>query len=72
MYRELVEEKNIWTEPNRHSVKELRGKDLACWCRLCDAHSDGLPLGVKCNECAPCHADILLLISNGVDHAKEE
>lgn len=34
----------------RRSAKELRGKDLACWCPL-----DG----------APCHADVLLHLANG-------
>jgi hypothetical protein len=29
--------------------KELRGKNLACWCKLD----------------APCHADVLLRVSNG-------
>ena len=43
---------------------ELRGKDLVCWCHLCEQHKDGLPLGIKCLDCAPCHADILLTISN--------
>ena len=42
----------------------LRGKDLACWCHLCDKHKDGKPLGVECAECDPCHVDILLEISN--------
>lgn len=37
----------------------LRGKNLACWCRLCDAHRDGKPFGVTCAGCAPCHADVL-------------
>ena len=43
----------------------LRGHDLACWCPLCDAHRDGLPLGVTCADCAPCHADVLLELANG-------
>lgn len=34
---------------------ELRGKDLACWCPL--LNPDGKP--------HPCHADVLLAISNG-------
>ncbi len=32
----------------RLAVKDLRGKDLACWCKIGD----------------PCHADILLEIAN--------
>ena len=43
---------------------DLRGKDLACWCRLCPEHADGLPLGVTCEACAPCHADPLLRAAN--------
>ena len=43
---------------------DLRGKNLACWCRLCPAHSEGKPLGVVCTACAPCHADVLLELAN--------
>ena len=43
---------------------DLRGKDLACWCRLCDAHAAGKPRGVECADCAPCHADVLLELAN--------
>lgn len=46
------------------SSEELRGKDLACWCRLCDKHKDGKPLGVECPDCDPCHADVLLETAN--------
>lgn len=39
----------IWSEPNKRTVKaELRGKNLACWCKLG----------------TPCHADELLKIAN--------
>lgn len=34
-------------------VSELRGKNLACWCRLDQ----------------PCHADVLLEIANGSDES---
>jgi hypothetical protein len=48
-YRELVAEKNIWTEPNKRSIREhLAGKDLVCWCK----------------PGQPCHADILLELAN--------
>lgn len=43
----------------------LRCKDLACWCVLCPEHKDGLPLGVTCDACSPCHADVLLELANG-------
>ena len=37
------------------TLDELKGRDLACWCSLKD--KDGNPV--------PCHADILLDVSNG-------
>ena len=43
---------------------ELRGKNLACFCKVCDLHQDGRPLGSHCPYCEPCHADILLEIAN--------
>lgn len=40
---------NIWNEPNKFSIKrELKGKDLTCWCK----------------EGEPCHADVLLEVAN--------
>ena len=42
----------------------LRGRDLVCWCRLCAAHAEGKPVGVACLDCEPCHADVLLDLSN--------
>jgi hypothetical protein len=46
-------------------LEELRGKNLACWCRLCARHAEtGLPAGTDCPDCAPCHADVLLAIAN--------
>ena len=40
---------NVWTFPTRDDIeRELRGKNLACWCKLG----------------APCHADTLLEIAN--------
>jgi hypothetical protein len=44
--------------------KELAGKNLACWCRLCSAHRDGKPLGEHCEKCDTCHADVLLEAAN--------
>lgn len=47
-YRKMIEG-NLWPEPNLQSiVAELRGKNLACWCR----------------EGQVCHADVLLEIAN--------
>jgi hypothetical protein len=50
--------------------ESLRGKDLVCWCHLCDKHKDGKPLGVECVDCAPCHADVLLEIANAPEASK--
>lgn len=62
LYRRLM-----W--PEAHHVawvqENLRGKNLACWCRLCPAHVDGKPLGLECPDCAPCHADILGTLAMG-------
>ncbi len=53
-FREMIAG-NIWTEPNKQQIqRELRGKDLACWCPLTDR--DGNPV--------PCHADVLLWLAN--------
>ena len=49
---------------NPHAFDELRGKDLACWCHLCEKHKDGKPMGVECSDCAPCHVDTFLEIVN--------
>lgn len=48
----------------RRAPGSLRGKNLACWCKLCPAHADGKPLGVVCADCAPCHVDLLLTLAN--------
>ena len=42
----------------------LRGKNLGCWCRLCEKHQDGKPLGEDCPDCAPCHSDPLGEVAN--------
>jgi hypothetical protein len=44
--------------------EQLAGKDLACWCGLCDMHADGRPLGSNCPWCERCHADVLMEIAN--------
>lgn len=43
----------------------LRGKNLACWCHLCAGHAGGKPLGEHCDDCEPCHVDVLLELANG-------
>jgi Domain of unknown function (DUF4326) len=48
-YRNLVEDPDLTDESFRDEIRrELRGKDLACWCPLDK----------------PCHADVLLEIAN--------
>lgn len=42
----------------------LRGKNLACWCGLCDRHKDGKPFDETCTDCQPCHADPLGRLAN--------
>ena len=56
----------VWCESPRadDARAELRGKNLACWCRLCDEHADGKPFDVACPDCAPCHVDVLGEIAN--------
>lgn len=44
--------------------EQLRGRDLACWCALCDLHRDGKPMGERCPYCAPCHVDTLIEMAN--------
>ena len=41
----------------RHLLRHATA--LACWCSTCPAHADGLPGGVACEGCAPCHGDVL-------------
>jgi hypothetical protein len=54
-------------EPRRvfeRFVLPLRGRNLACWCRLCPSHRDGKPLGLACSDCDPCHSDVIGPIVN--------
>lgn len=38
----------------------LRGKNLACYCKLCARHAaTSKPLDEECPDCAPCHVDVL-------------
>lgn len=45
--------------------RDLAGRKLACWCRLCDLHRSGKPLGEPCPTCDPCHVDTLGRLANG-------
>ena len=45
--------------------RKLRGKNLACWCRLCAKHAaTGKPLDEPCPDCARCHVDPLGALAN--------
>ena len=47
------------------SLAPLRGKNLACWCRLCARHvATGRPFDEPCPDCAPCHVDVLGDLTN--------
>lgn len=37
----------------------LQGKNLSCWCRLCERHQNGKSLGEHCPDCDPCHVDVI-------------
>ena len=52
--------------------RELRGKDLVCWCHLCPRHQSGKPWNQSCADCDPCHVDILLEIANAPIKTTEE
>jgi hypothetical protein len=51
-------------------MAELRGKNLACFCRLCPRHREGKPLNEACADCAPCHVDPLGEIANDFGPAR--
>ena len=48
LYREYWQSELALCSDNQLELNELRGKDLACWCKEGD----------------PCHADILLELAN--------
>lgn len=53
-------------EPRRYEeyIAPLRGKNLACFCKLCPTHAGGKPFDVECDDCDPCHADVFGIIVN--------
>lgn len=53
-----------WRDAVLEVLSNLRGKNFACWCGLCDEHADGRPFGTFCADCPPCHGDFLLLVAN--------
>ena len=63
-FRLMIEEDGPAADALRTLIPTLRGKNLMCFCKLCRAHKDGLPLGVECADCEPCHATVLLALSN--------
>lgn len=64
-YRDELESAvKFWGFALKQHPEMIARKDVACWCKLCDDHADGLPLGTKCERCAPCHGDVLLELAN--------
>lgn len=65
VFERWVEHEASWAWKGRAGI-DLRAHNLACWCALCPAHAlTGLPLGVECQDCAPCHSTVLLELANG-------
>lgn len=44
----------------REALAGLRGRNLACACHFCPAHEKGRPFDFQCDDCPPCHCDVLL------------
>lgn len=51
-FREMLPQ----SEERMTAIGELRGKNLACWCKNADRHENYVP----------CHADVLLSIANDI------
>lgn len=50
----------------------LAGRNLACFCKLCDLHrAAGKPAGTRCPWCDPCHVDTLIRLANGLPVCEE-
>jgi hypothetical protein len=62
LYREYL---GTWGAPK--GIERLRGLNLACYCRVCEQHAHkGKPFDEECADCAPCHADVLGRLANGM------
>jgi hypothetical protein len=54
-----------WGPPK--GIEQLKGKNLACFCKLCDRHAaKGKSFDLTCPDCSPCHADVLGMIAHGL------
>jgi len=53
-FREMMDCAGDHADDLRASLHELRGKNLACWCKIVDQHGNAVP----------CHADVLLELAN--------
>ncbi len=62
--RPTIPEQEDYIANLRKTKDSLRGKNMACWCRLCPEHKSGKPFDVDCDKCAPCHVDTLLRVAN--------
>lgn len=63
-FREMLECEGPTADAFRSKMPALRGKNLACWCKLCSEHKAGKPFEVTCAACDPCHSDVLGDIAN--------
>ena len=63
-FGEMLSAEGETADALRAMLPDLRGKNLGCWCALCDRHKDGKPLGEDCPDCAPCHVDPLGKLAN--------
>jgi hypothetical protein len=64
--QQMVRALETWPSVREAIDADLGGRNLACWCHLCPAHVDGKPFDVECPDCAPCHADTLGRLANGL------
>lgn len=58
-YREWIRNGRGPGAPADEDIASLRGKNLACFCKLCAAHAGGRPFALRCSDCDPCHIDVL-------------
>lgn len=68
-FREWAEAETVEFAPSRHArfraeLPFLRGRNLGCWCSLCERHRWGRPAAEPCDECRPCHVDVLIELAN--------
>lgn len=63
-FREMLTLEGPTADGLRGMLPSLRGKNPACWCRLCAKHKTGKAFNELCSDCDPCHADTLGELAN--------